>query len=323
MRIFGSDRIQGLLGRLGMEEGEAIEHNMVSRSIERAQKQVEGRNFEVRKHLLEYDDVMNKQREAIYGMRRDIFDGKEEKEYVLGVAKDILETVVETHCPERADPSEWGLAELSNDVLAYFDIDVRKAGLDLAKMGDREIADELWQRIEAKYEEKEQRVSPQLMRLLERDVMLRYVDLAWKDHLFALDHLKEGIGLRGYGQRDPLQEYKKESYSLFGALKERVEDSVIKTLFRLEPVSEEHMEHERQRRERSAPSSRMQFSAPSTSAPKPMTATPDSPFGEVQQAPVAQQPVRAEKVPGRNDPCWCGSGKKYKKCHGAQTPVGA
>ena len=161
------------------------------------------------------------------------------------------------------------------------------------------------------------------MRLLERDVMLRFVDLAWKDHLLALDHLKEGIGLRGYGQRDPLQEYKKESYELFGALKERVEDSVIRTLWRLEPVSEEHMEQERLRRERAAPPSRMQFSAPSTSAPKPMSAAPESPFGAVQQAPVAQQPVRADKTPGRNDPCWCGSGKKYKKCHGASADAGA
>ncbi len=324
MRIFGSDRIQGLLGRLGMEDGEAIEHNMVSRSIERAQKQVEGRNFETRKHLLEYDDVMNKQREAIYTLRRDIFDGKEGREYVLGLGKEIVETLVETHCPERGDPSDWSTTQLASDILAYFDIDVHKAGLDLGKMGDREIADSLWRVAEAKYVDKEARVGAHLIRLLERDVLLRYVDLAWKDHLLALDHLKEGIGLRGYGQRDPLQEYKKESYELFGALKERVEDSVIRTLFRLEPVSEEHMEHERSRRERiAAQPARLQFSAPSLSAPKPLGAAPESPFGGAEQAPVVQQPVRVEKAPGRNDPCPCGSGKKFKKCHGATAPVGA
>jgi len=325
MRIFGSDRIQGLLGKLGMQEGEAIEHGMVSKSIERAQKQVEGRNFEARKHLLEYDDVMNKQREAIYQLRREIFDGKEGRDYVLGIARDILDGLVAVHCPEKDDPSEWTTNELANDVLAYFDIDARKAGLELAKMGDLEISEALWKRIEGKYIEKEERVGVELTRLLERDVLLRYVDIAWKDHLYALDHLREGIGLRGYGQRDPLQEYKKESFELFGALKERVEDSVIKTLFRLEPVSEEHMAEQRQRRERSAGPSRMVFSAPQTSA-SPLAGPPqggDSPYGSAAQAPVAQQPVRAEKVPGRNDPCWCGSGKKYKKCHGAAAGVGA
>jgi len=327
MRIFGSERISGLMLKLGMEEGVPIEHGMVTKSIERAQKQVEAQNFAIRKHLLEYDDVMNKQREAIYQLRKDIFDGKEGKEYVLRVARDILEQLVSTHCPEKIDPQDWTLTELTAELLSYFDIDVRKTGLDLAKMGDLEILDSLWQRIEGKYEEKEQRVGAELMRLLERDVLLRYVDLAWKDHLFALDHLREGIGLRGYGQRDPLQEYKKESFALFGALKERVEDTVLKTLFRLEPVSEEHMERERQRRMRTAPSG-MVFSAPDMSASPQMAAggaggaLPASPFGGVQQAPVSQQPMRAEKTPGRNDPCWCGSGKKFKKCHGATVGVG-
>jgi preprotein translocase subunit SecA len=328
MRIFGSDRIQGLLGKLGMQEGEAIEHGMVSKSIERAQKQVEGRNFEARKHLLEYDDVMNKQREAIYQLRKDIFDGKEGKEYVLRVARDIVEQQIATHCPEKIDAADWTLTELAGEVLAYFDIDLRKSGLDLEKMGDLELLDGVWSLVEGKYDEKEQRVGSELMRLLERDVLLRYVDLAWKDHLYALDHLRDGIGLRGYGQRDPLQEYKKESFTLFGDLKERVEDTVLKTLFRLEPVSEEQMERERQRRERSSASSRMTFSAPDLSASPAMPAaaaggTPDSPFGAAAQAPVAQQPARAEKIPGRNDPCWCGSGKKYKKCHGATAGVGA
>jgi preprotein translocase subunit SecA len=325
MRIFGSDRIKGLMGRLGMEEGEAIEHNMVTRAIERAQKQVEGRNFETRKHLLEYDDVMNKQREAIYKLRRDIFEGREGRDYVLRVSREIVESLVATHCPEKSDPSEWTTAELSSDVLAYFDIDVHRAGLDLAKLGEEEMVDKLWSLVEAKFLEKEQRLGPELSRMLERDVLLRFVDLAWKDHLLALDHLKEGIGLRGYGQRDPLQEYKKESYSLFGALKERVEDSVVKTLFRLEPVSEEQMDRERSRRERLASQpSRVTYSTPQAAAAASRSALPESPFGAAATpAPAAAQPVRAEKTPGRNDPCWCGSGKKYKKCHGATVGVGA
>jgi preprotein translocase subunit SecA len=327
MRIFGSDRIQGLMGRLGMEEGEAIEHNMVSKAIERAQKQVEGRNFETRKHLLEYDDVMNKQREAIYRLRRDIFDGREGRDYVLRVARDIVEALVASHCPEKVDPTDWALTELANDLLAYFDLDVHKTDLDLRAMGDVEIRDRLWEVVEAKYVEKESRVGPDLMRMLERDVLLRIVDLAWKDHLLALDHLKEGIGLRGYGQRDPLQEYKRESYELFGALKERVEDSAIRALFRLEPVSEEQLGRERERHVRSSSQpSRLIFSAPQVSAPaaRPGGAGSESPFGQAATPPAGPpQPVRVEKTPGRNDPCWCGSGKKYKKCHGASANVGA
>ncbi len=322
MRIFGSERIQGLMGRLGMEEGEAIEHNMVSRAIERAQKQVEGRNFETRKHLLEYDDVMNKQREAIYKLRRDIFDGKEGRDYVLGISKDIVETLVATHCPEKTEPEEWTLSELVKEVLSYFDIDLHARGLKLEEMTDREISEEIWGMAEAKYLDKEERLGAELLRMLERDVLLRYVDLAWKDHLLALDHLKEGIGLRGYGQRDPLQEYKKESYELFQALKERVEDTVIKTLFRMEPVSEQQLEEERLRRERAAPQ-RLQFSAPQGLAAGAAAAgAPAGPPGRP-GPPAAPQPIRVEEKIGRNDPCPCGSGKKYKKCHGASASGGA
>ncbi len=295
MRIFGSDRIQGLMGRLGMQPGEAIEHGMVSRAIERAQKQVEGRNFETRKHLLEYDDVMNKQREVIYALRRDILDGKEGRDYVLGVAHDILDDKISAHCPEKTDPSEWTLGDLAKDVLAYFDIEVHELPFQLEGLGENDLRERLWEVVETKYDEKERSFTPELLRLLERDVLLRYVDLTWKDHLLALDHLKEGIGLRGYGQRDPLNEYKRESYELFSELKERVEDTVIKTLFRLEPVSEERMAEQRERRQTPAP--QLVFSAPQMPAGGKTT-------------------VNKEVKVGRNDPCPCGSGKKYKKCHG-------
>ncbi len=316
-----------------MQEGEPIEHRMVTRAIENAQKKVEGRNFDIRKHLLEYDDVMNKQRKAIYELRRDIFDGTEGKGYVMGVAGDLVDYLVATHCPEKAEPAEWTLSELIKDVIAYFDIDLHAAGLKLQELGDQDVREEIWTRVSAKYENKEQRLGSELMRMLERDVMLRYVDLAWKDHLFALDHLKEGIGLRGYGQRDPLQEYKKESYTLFQELKERVEDSVVKTLFRLEPASEDDLAAERARRERAAPRPVLQgpaggasaFAAPAVSPGQPVrpsfgpprigggtTAPPAGPA-----TPPIPQTVHAEEKIGRNDPCPCGSGKKYKKCHGA------
>ncbi len=302
MRIFGSDRIQGLMGKLGMEEGEAIEHGMVSKAIERAQKQVEGRNFEIRKHLLEYDDVMNKQREAIYKLRRDILDGHEGREYVIKLAEDILDAALETHCPEKLDPMDWNMPGLRTDMLANFNLNAGEMNLD--EMGIEELRDSLWNAIESKYAEKETRHSPEAMRSFERAIMLHAVDVAWKDHLLALDHLKEGIGLRGYGQKDPLQEYKKESFELFEMMRERVENDIIQKLFRFEPVSEEQMVEQRARRERVAP--RVELSAP-----------PKVEGGQRPQ-PAAKQEAKV----GRNDPCPCGSGKKYKKCHGAAVTVG-
>ncbi len=305
MRIFGAtERVKNLMGKLGMEQGEAIENRMVSRSIERAQKQVEGRNFEVRKHLLEYDDVMNKQREAIYRLRRDILDGKEGREYVVQIGRDVLDQLIEAHCPEKTDPADWTLSELSTQVLEYFDIDVHTLGFKLDDLGSEEIRERLGEAVDSKLSDKESRIGPELMRAFERDVMLRVVDHSWKDHLLALDHLKEGIGLRGYGQRDPLNEYKRESYELFQAMKERTEDTVLKTLYRVQPVSEEQvLEQQRQRAARPAP--RMQFSAP------PKTS-----------APAAPAAARKDDKVGRNDPCPCGSGKKYKKCHGATQAAG-
>ncbi len=298
MRIFGSDRIQGLMGRLGMEEGEAIEHNLVSRAIERSQKQVEGRNFEMRKHLLEYDDVMNKQREAMYKLRRDILDGVEGREYIVGIASDIVDTIVDTHCPEKSDPRDWNLDGITTDLLAYFNIEPGSLDVELDTLAIDQLREYLLEKVQERYADREARFGPELMRVFERDILLRVADHSWKDHLLALDHLKEGIGLRGYGQRDPLNEYKKESYDLFQNMKERVEDTVIKTLFRLEPVSEEQMAEERRRQQ--APAKRFEFSAPpkTSEAPKGLT-------------------VKKEVKVGRNDPCPCGSGKKYKKCHGA------
>ncbi|MCH7665473.1 MAG: preprotein translocase subunit SecA [Acidobacteria bacterium] len=300
MRIFGSDRVQGLMGKLGMEEGEAIEHKMVSKAIERAQKQVEGRNFDIRKHLLEYDDVMNKQREAIYQLRKDVQEGREGRDYVLKIASDLLDFVIDNHCPEKADPRDWNHTEITTDMLAYFNINIAELNLDIENFGIDAMRDELWAAIEKKYIDKEERLGTDLMRMFERDVLLRIVDHAWKDHLLALDHLKEGIGLRGYAQRDPKQEYKRESYELFQDMKERIEDTAIKTIFRLEPVSEEQMAQQRTRRQRPAGDG-YRFSAP------PKTASPPKP----------KTVVRTGKKVGRNAPCPCGSGKKFKKCCGS------
>jgi preprotein translocase subunit SecA len=301
MRIFGSDRIQGIMGRLGMEEGEAIEHRMVSKAIERAQTQVEGRNFEIRKHLLEYDDVMNKQREAIYKLRRDILEGREGRDYVMGIVEDIIDGLLDLHCPEKTDPQEWDLPGLRTEMLAYFNINAGDLGLD--HLGIDELRDTLWKAVEERYVEKESRHPEEVIRGFERAIMLNSVDMAWKDHLLALDHLKEGISLRGYGQRDPLQEYKKESFDLFEMMRERVENDIIQKLFRYEPVTEEQMLEQRARQQRATP--KIELSAP----PKVEGQRP-------------QPTVSREAKVGRNDPCPCGSGKKYKKCHGAAVTVG-
>ena len=307
MRIFGSDRIQGLMGKLGMEEGEAIEHGMVSKAIERAQKQVEARNFEIRKHLLEYDDVMNKQREAIYKLRRDILEGLEGREYVQETAMGILDSMIDTHCPEKADPQDWNMTGLRTDMLAYFNINAGDMNLD--EMGIDELRETLANAIDRRYGEREQRHTPEVLRNFERAIMLHAVDTAWKDHLLAIDHLKEGISLRGYGQRDPLNEYKRESYDMFQAMKERVEDDIIQKLFRYEPMTEEQHAAEQQQR-RPAP-------LPPRPAPKLEFSAPPKVEGQRPQ-PAVNKDVKV----GRNDPCPCGSGKKYKKCHGQAVTVG-
>jgi preprotein translocase subunit SecA len=304
MRIFGSDRIKGLMGKLGMEEGEAIEHGMVSRAIERAQTQVEGRNFEIRKHLLEYDDVMNKQREAVYQLRRDILDGKEGRDYVLSTSESIIDSLVDTHCSEKADPQDWNMAGLRTEMLAYFNLSGRELGGDVDELGAEELRERLVGKVKERYQEREARFPDEVVRGFERHIMLNSVDVAWKDHLLALDHLKEGINLRGYGQKDPLQEYKKESYELFQSMKERIEDDILQKLFRYEPVTEEQMQEQRRRQEEMA-APKIQLSAP----PKV-------------EGPVRQQPAVADSKIGRNDPCPCGSGKKYKKCHGAAAGLG-
>jgi preprotein translocase subunit SecA len=303
MRIFGSDKVKGLMTRLGMVEGEPIEHNMVSKAIERAQRQVEGRNFEVRKHLLEYDDVMNKQREAIYQLRRDILDGREGAEYVHNITHDLIGYFVDIHCPERSDPRDWNLSEVATDMLAYFDIDLNALETDLSDLGVEDLTSKLQDLADAKYREKSERLGHELMTAFQRSILLRVVDHAWKEHLLALDHLKEGIGLRAVGQKDPKNEYKRESFELFQEMKERIEDTTIKTVFRAEPVSMEQLQEQRLRRQQ--PPSGFKLSAPPKAAAPPVPRT-----------------VRVEEKVGRNDPCPCGSGKKYKKCHGRPAKVG-
>jgi preprotein translocase subunit SecA len=310
MRIFGSDRLQKIMRRLGMEEGVPIEHGMVSRAIERAQKQVEARNFETRKHLLEYDDVMNRQRTEIYGLRLEILKGRQGKEKILELTEMILDYLFGRHLPEEKGADEWDFPAFALDLKDYFGLE--GASVSFEEKTREQIREELLADLIRRYEEKETILGPETMRLHEKFVMLQVVDQQWKDHLLALDHLKEGIGLRGYGQRDPLVEYKKESFELFTLMKERVEDQFVQYLFRLQPVAREaEGEVVAEGGPRRAPAA-----LPSRRA-RNVNYSYGAAASGGQDAKVETFQRNAPKV-GRNDPCPCGSGKKYKKCHGAE-----
>ena len=291
MRIFGSDRISGLMHRLGMEEDVPIEHRMVSRAIENAQKRVEEHNFEMRKHVLEYDDVMNQQRKVIYEQRRQILAAQDLKEEAMGLAEEAFDGLFGFYCPEDAYPETWDLTGLKEAIASRFSF--RPADLEQGTHSREEFRDALWKDIEKSYADKETEIGSELMRRLEKIFMLQAVDHQWKDHLLTMDHLKEGVGLRGYGQKDPLIEYKKEGFDLFEDMKGRIVETTVESLFRVKAAKEEDREIERRQKRQM---SQLSFVGGGEAA--------------------APQPVHAAKKVGRNDPCPCGSGKKYKKCHG-------
>ncbi len=333
MRIFGSDRIQGLMDRLGMEEGVPIEHGMVTKAIERAQKQVEAQNFAVRKHLLEYDDVMNKQRENVYALRRELLAGKitidddeeiDTHEYVLTLAEGAVDEAVQTHCGRDVDPDDWDLTALRKNVEELFGLDPEDLdALDFDDKSPDEMHDALWSMARDRYEERTSALDGGVLRRVERDLMLQVVDSQWKDHLYGLDHLKEGIGLRGYGQRNPLVEYKRESFTMFQAMKQRIDEETLRYLWRLRPVVRDADGNGRQRQPvRARQATPLSFNDPGQ---PPAAFASGSSAGGAGPRPArtggddaAVRTVRRD-VPkiGRNQACPCGSGKKYKKCHGA------
>jgi preprotein translocase subunit SecA len=301
MRIFASDRISGIMQSLGMDEGIPIESNLITRQIERAQKQVEARNFEIRKHLLEYDDVMNKQREAIYGLRRELLEGTDQREYILELAEDILLESIDQYASKDKSPDEWDVEGLRIAIGNQFGLDIATDGFNPNDIVYADLVARLSEKVRSIYEEKERRIGPEFLRFHERMIMLQVLDAQWKDHLYALDHLKEGIGLRGYGQRDPLIEYKKESFDMFEELNARREEESVRYLYRFEPISQEELNA----RERAAEEARRRVQRQQNLVYS---------GGDGSAVPAAKRP--ATKV-GRNDPCPCGSGKKYKKCHGS------
>jgi preprotein translocase subunit SecA len=265
MRIFGSERISGLMARIGMSEGVPIEHKMVSRAIERAQRQVEGQNFTIRKHLLEYDDVMNKQRETIYKMRKEILEGKDMKSYVQELIGTLVEWHLDSYANKEKDPEDWDVEALKQALGTQFGINLDDLRFDWGTLSHDELREKLLASLNSAYEEKEKILSPSRMREFERIIMLQVIDSQWKDHLLGMDYLKEGIGLRGYGQRDPLVEYKKESYDMFQAMMDRIEEESVRYLFLIQPVVQEVLPQQRkqqplyyqQSQAQSAPASRV------------------------------------------------------------------
>ncbi|HXN23150.1 MAG TPA: preprotein translocase subunit SecA [Candidatus Dormibacteraeota bacterium] len=321
MRIFGGERVKALMYRLGMTEGVPIESKLISSRIENSQKAVEAQNFEARKHLLEYDDVMNKQRETIYSIRRSALEGKDQKEYVESVAEEVAQELVDTCCPREQHPDQWNVTQFMAEVHNQFGIDLKSAGIDPKTLNHDALAASLDEAVKKRYEEKEATLTAPVLRWLERRIILDVVDNQWKDHLLTLDHLKEGIGLRGYGQKDPLVEFKKEAFTLFEEMMKRIDNETVRYLFHIQRAEGEQPGQPGGGTEGTLPSSTTS-TAPRLAAARELERRQRRQQQNLQyQTGPAQaeppKPIRAGAKIGRNDPCPCGSGKKHKKCCGA------
>jgi len=297
LRIFGSDRISPIMEKLGMEEGEPIEHPLINKAVENAQKKVEAHNFDIRKHLLEYDDVMNKQRTVIYDMRREVFGSENLRSMVFDFVDELAEELAARFADEKTHPEEWDLEGLKTAAYAQFAF--RPELPDPARPGitPSEVSDRIREGAGAFYSQKEAEYGADAMRYLERMFLLSTVDNLWKDHLLSMDHLKEGIGLRGYGQKDPLKEYQREGFDLFSDMVFRIKEESVKRLF--------HVKVQREEEGAALPAR--------AAVPRPGRVSLSR--GDIKSAGQTTQKRSGAKV-GRNDPCPCGSGKKYKKCCG-------
>ena len=340
MRIFAKEWVSKLLERLGMEEGIPIESKLITRRIETAQKAVEAQHFESRKHLLEYDDVMNKQREAVYGLRRRLLEGMDQKDLILeDYVSAILGDLINEYCPPKAHADDWNIKGLKDAVFTRFGVDFLAEGVKADTLNRQELGDAIFGKLKERYDAKEKLIGPDAMRHHERMIMLSVLDSQWKDHLLSMDHLKEGIGLRGYGQHDPLVEYKRESFDMFEAMLQRFQEDTVRYLYLMQilerppdaggpalggpaqqgPESGVPVQRDGDGNGRRPP--RMV----ATSADDLEEAFMRRKRRELEQARMAgggdqqtvQQVVRSQEKVGRNDPCPCGSGKKFKKCHGA------
>jgi preprotein translocase subunit SecA len=305
MRIFAGDRVKAIMQRLGMEKGVAIESGMVSKRIESAQKNVESHNFTIRKHLLEYDDVMNKQRVTIYTLRRRLLEEIDHRDEIQALASDVLNYMMDQSLSLDQMPEDWDFQGFKVQTAYQYGLDLDESGLNLESLERDEIRDGIWKKLEEIYTEKESIVGAEAMRYYERIIRLNIVDVQWKDHLLAIDHMKEWIGQMGYAQKDPLVEYKKQSFDMFEAMLDRIDVETVRALYHLQVQVEEQPEQRLARRPRrgqvSFTKANLTAAAAGEDSGKARTVVSDGP-----------------KV-GRNDPCPCGSGKKYKKCHGVES----
>ncbi len=332
MRIFAKEWVSNLLQRLGMEEGVPIESRLISRRIEKAQEAVEAQNFEARKHLLEYDDVMNKQREAVYGLRHQLLEGVDQKEIILeDYVAGILSGLMDEFCAAKVHPEDWDIKALKDAIFTRFGVDILAEGIKPETLNRQELGDAIFDRLKARYDAKEKLIGPDAMRYHERMIMLSVLDSQWKDHLRDMDHLKEGIGLRGYGQHDPLVEYKRESFDMFEAMMQRSQEDTVRYLYLMQvlerpegpPVGRPVLEGQTSPAAGGDGNGRHPRNV-STSVDELEEAFQRRKRRELEQARMAgagdrqpvQQVVRGAAKVGRNDPCPCGSGDKYKKCCG-------
>jgi len=316
MRIFGSDRMIGMLDKLGMEEGQAIQHKFISSAIERAQKRVEGYNFDIRKQLLEYDNVMNQQREVIYEERRRVLEGDDLKEHILNMAEEVLESKVQVYLAENVLPENWNTKGFKEWLLSSYGINA--SGIDYLNKKADEIKEIIFDNLRKNYDMKEAGIGRDKMRYLEKVIVLQTVDAKWKDHLFAMDDLKGGIGLRGYGQKDPLIAYKKEGFEMFSEMIESIKEEITRGVLLVRPIDDyktksvftslpQNFKHSELDQFSQKPVSRSELHQGAVN-------TDSVPLSDDINKPESYK--RDEKKVGRNDPCPCGSGKKYKKCCG-------
>jgi len=318
MRLFGSERIANVMNRMGLEEGEVIQHRMISKSIGRAQEKVEARNFSIRKHLLEYDDVMNQQREVIYNRRNHALRGANLREEIMTMLDEYVDSFLEKYTEISDYPEQWDWESIRRELLSVLTIDLTLEEFDTFSV--EEMRNRILDKAEEVYAQKEELVPEDLMRQIERFIYLRIIDQAWKDHLYEMDQIKEGINLRAYGQKDPLIEYKKAGYEMFLELLDRINKETLQTLFRAQITQEE----EDRDGFRPQTKTRVTNLAHEEATGMGLEGVPAGDGGQQvaaagggqQQQQGKIEPRTVEDEPGRNDPCWCGSGKKYKKCHG-------
>ena len=317
MRIFMSERMRGMMQAMGMKDGESIEHRMVTNAVEKAQRKVEGRNFDIRKQLLEYDDVANDQRRAVYGQRNELMAKDDISDTISVIRKDVVDQAIDSYVPPQSLAEQWDIDGLEKHLKAEFDIDLPvQEWLDNEdKLYEETLRERILEKIEQAYKEKEEAAGAKALRMFEKQIMLQVLDNLWKEHLATMDHLRQGIHLRGYGQKNPKQEYKRESFGLFEALLDNIKRETIRVLSHVKVRQEDEVrEMEEQRRAAAeAQAQRAQYQHEQAAAMASPTDESQVREADDQQA---EPFVRDERKVGRNEPCPCGSGKKYKHCHG-------